>query len=294
MIELPSSEFDFALCVQSGQTFRFGILDFGFWISESPAAPWVGVVGGNWFAVRGEPGRYEVVSSANKAAFQSLFRLELSLDSVRAELGTSLSDKGLRVLRQSDPEEVFFTFLCTPNNNVERIGRMVAHLEAFGEPFSDLPSRRRFPTAHRIANIPEEKLRELGFGYRGRTIPNAARQLLDRGSEWLPSLKSADYPVAHRELCAIDGIGPKLADCICLFGLDFSEAVPVDTHLWQVACREFFPEWKGKSLTGLRYREIGDLFRERFGRHAGLVHQHLFFENLQRYRSERRKPPPVS
>ena len=50
----------------------------------------------------------------------------------------------------------------------------------------------------------------------------------------------------HDELVAITGIGHKLADCIGLFALWHTEAIPVDTHLWQAAVRHYFPEWQGK------------------------------------------------
>ena len=38
------------------------------------------------------------------------------------------------------------------------------------------------------------------------------------------------YRTAHAELLALQGVGPKVADCVCLMGLGWGEAVPVDTH----------------------------------------------------------------
>lgn len=290
-VRIPAAELDLPLTVMSGQTFRWR----RFEVADSEV--WEGVDGSRFYRVsisqNGSETAYEVSSNGDEAGFQGHFRLDLSLSNLlegikldHPELTACVSaSPGLRVLQQSNPEEVFFTFLCTPNNNVERIRRMVGHLESFGEPIGGYSSRRVFPVAEIVAALSEEELRSRAFGYRARTIPSAARQLIGRGPGWLEELKSSDYSLAHDELCRIDGIGPKLADCICLFGLDFPEAVPVDTHIWQVACREYFPDWSGKSLTQLRYREIGNLFRERFGRNAGLVHQYLFYENLQRYRS---------
>ena len=274
----------------SGQTFRWRPLPF-----EPEAAgsskDWCGIDGGTWWRVASD----SVESNEGPEVFERYLRLDLSLEEIRrailaAEPGLSecLGDVGgLRVLCQSVPEEVFFTFLCTPNNNVERITRMVRALEGFGERLSAPWEAFRFPTTERIAALPEEDLRRLNFGYRGRTIPHAARQLLERGPGWLESLRSADYREAHTELCRIEGIGPKLADCICLFGLGFDEAVPVDTHLWQAACARYFPEWTGKSLTALRYHEIGDLFRAKFGRWAGWAHQFMFFERMRNFRASR-------
>lgn len=31
----------------------------------------------------------------------------------------------------------------------------------------------------------------------------------------------------------------KVADCVALFSLDRKDIIPVDTHVWQIACRDF-------------------------------------------------------
>jgi N-glycosylase/DNA lyase len=193
---------------------------------------------------------------------------------------------GLRVLAPADAEETLFSFLCTPNNNLERITRMVRVLAEYGEPIAEVEMKTifRFPNAERVAAIPESELRGRGFGYRGRSIPNVARQLLTKGPGWLDDLKSAPHAEAHAELCCLDGVGPKLADCVCLFGLGHLEAAPVDTHLYQAACRLYFPELKGKPLTDARYRLIGGFLRDRFGELTGWAHQYLFYDNLLRWR----------
>ena len=280
-MNVPKEELNFELTVLSGQVFRWRKLEDGSWI---------GADGEKWFRVR--PG-FKVESNANESAFRNYFRLEQSLGEIENQIlrkGREIAPcfdslGGLRVLAPSDPEEVFFCFLCTPNNNVERITRMVRTLESYGERFADNDDIGMFPTAGRIADISEGELRSKNFGYRGKSIPFAAKSLLERGPGWLNSLKTGTYRDAHDELCNIRGIGPKLADCICLFGLHFTEAVPVDTHLWQAACREYFPEWAGGSMTDKRYREIGDLFRSKFGKLAGWAHQYLFLDNMLRRRS---------
>ena len=49
------------------------------------------------------------------------------------------------------------------------------------------------------------------------------------------------------------GVGKKVADCVALFCLDQFNAVPVDTHVWQIACRDYQEGLPGladtKSLT---------------------------------------------
>lgn len=50
-----------------------------------------------------------------------------------------------------------------------------------------------------------------------------------------------------------------MADCVCLMSLDKSEAVPVDTHVWQIAKRDYKYAAGGgqKTLTDKLHRDIG-------------------------------------
>ncbi|HZH99455.1 MAG TPA: hypothetical protein VEX38_10830, partial [Fimbriimonadaceae bacterium] len=158
---------------------------------------------------------------------------------------------------------------------------------AYGEVLA--PGYHRFPELEVIANIPEDELRSAGFGYRGRTIPLVARQVAGEGGDlWFERCRSGGYDVAFGELLRLPGVGPKLADCICLYGFHFTEAVPLDTHMWQAACRIYFPELAGKAPTEARYRMIGEFVRTRFGSLAGYAQQLLFVDNLKNWRARPR------
>lgn len=100
----------------------------------------------------------------------------------------------------------------------------------------------------------EAHLRELGFGYRAKYIYQTACAIVNNkgGLPWLESLVNPDalpgavdkwsgaedlpaggregYRHAHESLLELQGVGPKVADCVCLMGLGWTEAVPVDTH----------------------------------------------------------------
>jgi N-glycosylase/DNA lyase len=287
VVEVAPDELDLRLCVSSGQVFRW---------DETAPDQWLGVDGDGWFHVDATTGALKVETNRDEGAFRSLFRLDESLahhlDRIRSadpELEPYIVQlPGLRVMRPSCVVEETFCFLCTPNNNLARILKMTKALASYGEKFPDADTHR-FPTVERIANIDEDDLRAKGFGYRAATIPSIARQVVERGGkQWLESLKSKQYQEAHEALTQIKGIGPKLADCICLFALHHTEAVPVDTHLWQAAKRHYFADWEGGSLTAQRYRKIGDHFRDRFGDLAGWAHQYLFYDNLKNWRTYRK------
>jgi N-glycosylase/DNA lyase len=284
---VPASGLDLPLCVHSGQVFRWRALEDGRWL---------GVEGANWFLVSlGD--ELEVRSNADPESFTSLFRLDWNAEEIEGAISTAdpsltphMSElRGLRLLRASSPHETLFTFMCTPNNNVARITGMVNALASYGPILDEVEGNKlhHFPSLETIAAIPATELRDKKFGYRAETIVAAAQQILEKDENWLGSLKSRPYAEAHRELLAIKGIGRKLADCIALFGLDHTEAVPIDTHIWQQIVRLYRPEWKDRTLTDSRYQEAGDLLREKFGKLAGWAQQYLFYDNLANWRARR-------
>ncbi|MGH0186266.1 UNVERIFIED_CONTAM: hypothetical protein FKN15_020859 [Acipenser sinensis] len=52
----------------------------------------------------------------------------------------------------------------------------------------------------------------------------------------------------------------QVADCVCLMSLDKAESVPVDTHVWQIARRDYASQLGAghKSLTDRVYHDIGE------------------------------------
>ncbi|CAN5433884.1 DNA-3-methyladenine glycosylase [soil metagenome] len=268
--------FDLSRCVTSGQVFR--------WQREDDI--WTGYEGENLYRIEMTEYGLSVETNASQRDFENLFRLDWNAEKVEADIierGPELALpaqelRGLRLLRPSSAEETFFTFLCTANNHLSRIGTMVRALAAYGD-------EDRFPSVDRIAAIDPLELRAKKFGYRADSIVLSARQLQGRGPDWLDTLRTVEYETAFNELLLLRGVGPKLADCICLFGLDHTEAVPVDTHIWQQIVRHYRPDWADKSLTLGRYRDAGAVVRDRFGEHAGWAQQILFYDNLLNWRT---------
>uniref|UniRef100_A0A1A7WQ57 N-glycosylase/DNA lyase n=2 Tax=Iconisemion striatum TaxID=60296 RepID=A0A1A7WQ57_9TELE len=198
---------------------------------------------------------------------------------------------GVRILRQ-DPIECLFSFICTSNNHISRIQGMVERLcQTLGAPLCQLDQTfyYNFPTLSALADSSVEAcLRELGFGYRARFLQQSATQILDsHGLQWLESLRRLPYLEARDALRTLPGVGTKVADCVCLMALDKSEAVPVDTHVWQIAKRDYkYTTDNGqKSLTEKVHRDIGDFFRKLWGPYAGWAHSVLFCADLKKFQS---------
>jgi N-glycosylase/DNA lyase len=209
--------------------------------------------------------------------------------------------RGLRVLRQP-PQECLFAFQCAACNTVVKIERSVTHLAAhYGQPIeleieieTGLPALLTssgttsasafytFPALNALADADESVLRAGLWGYRAPRVIALARHLRTLPADWLISLRQQPYADAHAALTNLFGIGAKLADCICLFALDKDAAVPVDTHIRQIAVRLFAPDLAGKSLTPRLYNALADTYRSRFGDWAGWAQQYLFFAELHR------------
>lgn len=267
-----------------GQTFRW---------HQVGEAHWRGVVGDCVVELRQEDERllYRIpAGNASTYLLHDYFQLWVPLPqlylrwSQRDERFAQVSSylPGVRVIR-SDPVECLFSFLCSSANNIARITRMVRALcERYGDLIAEMDgiAYHRFPPVHRIAAAAEEELYAMGFGYRARTIVRVARELCVRGEEWLYGLRQLCYAEAHAELITLPGVGHKIADCVCLFSLDKPQAIPVDTHVWQIAQRDYLPELQGRSLTERAYWRVGDFFRERFGEYAGWAHNVLFAAEL--------------
>ncbi|CAL00223.1 uncharacterized protein An07g02890 [Aspergillus niger] len=197
---------------------------------------------------------------------------------------------GIRILRQ-DAWEALISFICSSNNNIARISQMVEKLCLNYGPFIASINGRAyhgFPapdalTAHDV----EGKLRGLGFGYRAKYIYQTAVMVAkERESGWLDSLCNPEegYREAHEKLLELQGVGPKVADCVCLMGLGWGEAVPVDTHVWQIAQRDYkFGKGGNKSLTKVTYDAVGNHFRKLWGKEAGWAHSVLFTADLRTF-----------
>lgn len=93
---------------------------------------------------------------------------------------------------------------------------------------------------------------------------------------------------------ALPGVGRKVADCVALFSLNKLEALPVDTHVWQIAKRYMTVAQSAKSLNDKVYKEVGDFFLETFGDKCGWAHTVLFYGELAANRDKLFNNTPVA
>lgn len=180
--------------------------------------------------------------------------------------------KGIRILNQ-DLTEMIFSFIISANNNIKRIQLIIERLcDKLGR---DTAYGKAFPTVEAMASADVSLYTLIGAGYRDKYLHHTANKLL---SYDLSRLYAMDSDCARKELLTFMGVGPKVADCIMLFGLRRGDVFPVDTWIKKVY-HEYFEN-------GHADRDISRYFCGLFGADAGLCQQYLFYwQRLQQKNS---------
>ena len=165
---------------------------------------------------------------------------------------------GIRILNQ-DPFEMIISFIISQNNNIPRIRKNIESLcEKYGDPIEG-SERRAFPSPEALAAADEKDLAAMKLGYRGPYIIAAAKKYMECGC-----------PECREELLSYYGIGPKVANCIMLFGLRDTAAFPVDTWVKQI-----MNDMYGFGMNDAKGMQT--FAKEKFGDLAGYAQQYLFY-----------------
>lgn len=167
--------------------------------------------------------------------------------------------KGIHILRQ-DLWEMIISYIISQRNRLNNIGATVERLS------SCIPSNRTqfgqysFPTPHDLKyvldTVPADSLR---LGYRLPYIQNVV-QYFSQHPDKLAWLSNATTSEAYNYLLSFSGIGPKVANCILLFGMHRTERFPVDIWIQRVIDTYY----------------AGQLDHTRYGNYAGVIQQYMF------------------
>ncbi|MEA2574508.1 MAG: N-glycosylase/DNA lyase [Chloroflexia bacterium] len=298
MLEYPAGQLHLEYTLSNGQMFRWRKTEDGWWDA---------VIGSRMLRIRqvrsDTPGvdRFEYFTfpdRGDEAFLRAFLRLDVELlplyeswteaDPYLGSLGERFL--GLRIVLQR-PEECLLSFMCSTANFIPRIMKAIAIIARdHGEPIKDQNGKvwtHAFPAAETIANLDPIALAEkTGLEWRAGNLVKVARQVASRPAGWLDELARLDYATARGELMRLEGVGPKIADCVCLFAMSKDQAVPVDTHVWQLTRDRYLPALRGKSLTPTAYGQVLQFFQSRFQK-AGWAQQYLFYDHLLESRAKR-------
>lgn len=179
--------------------------------------------------------------------------------------------RGLRIIRQPI-WECLATFITSSMKQVAHIRQMSHALrERFAAPVAVLGARvYPFPTAARIAKASETQLRACGLGYRAKNLRATAALVANREAD-LEAWRQLPDNALRARLCALPGVGPKVANCVMLFAYERLRAFPVDVWIERVLREKYFP--RARKVTAARLR---DFCASYFGEHGGYAQQYLF------------------
>jgi N-glycosylase/DNA lyase len=280
LVEISAPDFDLAITLDSGQVFHWQKMGDGF----------VGTIGDLPVYVerRGEVLRAKVASASsrypgnNAQDAQATIKHYFALDHSLAEICASFPDdpvmnaardscRGLRIIRQ--PKwECLATFICSSMKQVAHIRQIsLALRNRFGDQ-REIGGRAlsTFPSAQRIARASDKQLRSCMLGYRAKNL-RATAQLVRSGKCNLEAWSALPDGGLREHLCALPGVGAKVANCVMLFAYERLRAFPIDVWIERVLKERYFP--RQKKITAQRLREFSETY---FGEHGGYAQQYLF------------------
>ena len=183
--------------------------------------------------------------------------------------------EGIRILKQ-DLWECIISFIISANNNIPRIKKIIERLSInYGEKIIfEGKEYYTFPTPESLSNATIEELRSLGLGFRDKRIYNTTKMILEKEVDLdkIKNMKSTDE--MREELYKLDGVGPKVADCILLFSLKRLDVFPIDVWVRRVMNDLYIHNDDEEKVNK---RELQRLAEEKFVGLSGLAQQYLFY-----------------
>jgi len=198
--------------------------------------------------------------------------------------------RGLRLFKAHDPFECIISSISSANCSILRWTRSINDIKMkWGEEYHfSSGDFYTFPTPEILSKVPEHDLEEMqrcedelpedfifeknlqacGVGYRAKYIIKAASMIQSEIN--LQKLSKMKYENALNTILKLPGVGPKVADCILLYGFGMGEAFPVDVWIKRIIEHLYF---HGEELKPQNVREFG---MERYGEWAGYVQLYLF------------------
>ncbi|MBP5784099.1 MAG: 3-methyladenine DNA glycosylase [Methanobrevibacter sp.] len=196
---------------------------------------------------------------------------------------------GLRLFIAKDPFECIISSICSANNSIARWTKSIDKIKHnWGEKVEfDSGIFYGFPSPNQFLDFYETPIEEAdadghsyeidcythnmkscGVGYRAPYMKKASQMILDEMD--LNDIFNMDYEEAFDLILKMPGVGPKVADCILLYGFGFEEAFPSDVWIKRIVSHLYFD---GEEISADKTRDFGI---EHFGDYAGYAQLYLF------------------
>lgn len=178
--------------------------------------------------------------------------------------------QGIRILRQ-DTWETLVSFIISQNNRIPQIKKVVENLaSSFGEPMEYKGKiYYTFPKAEELVMFDVETIAKTKCGFRAKYILDAASKVF---SGEIDLLKLFEYNTSEIRdiLMNINGVGPKVADCVILYSIGRYDTFPTDVWIKRIV-EYLYLKKEGTPL------DVQLFAIDKFGELSGFAQQYLFY-----------------
>lgn len=211
-----------------------------------------------------------IIKTKNPDYFENFFDLKTDYGEIKKKLKKyDILTKpieyghGIRIVKQ-DLFETVISFIVSANNNIKRIQMILDRMrQKLGQNMGDYYA---FPTREALLSVNEEFFTNIGAGYRAKYLYETVRLIDEKTLKEWDLLSTPDL---RKKLIGLSGVGPKVADCILLFGYGRGDVFPVDTWMAQMY-NKFYEHQENREA--IRYN-----LTKQFGQLSGFAQQYLFF-----------------
>lgn len=266
ILVLNADDFDPQQTLESGQMFRFEQKNGVYLLKSGRESAKISSIGAkNW-----------KIECKNPNFFVNYFDFETNYAKIKSELKKFDACKkavdygwGIRILKQP-LFETLVCFIISANNNIKRIKNSVEKIcQKFGSKIDD---GYAFPTLKQLLRATEQDFVDAGLGYRAPYMVKMLK-MVEKGFP-LDGLSDLPTEKAREELIKLPGVGPKVADCVLLFGVGKKDVFPVDTWIAKVWKDQFGGKEENR-------KKIAKALVDNFGLNSGICQQYLFYYKRQ-------------
>ena len=234
--------------LECGQIFAFKKTDFGYVLwSKDQKAELI------------EFSNYYEIKTDNTDYFEKFFDLENDYSKIKFQLCKFDIMKepikfgyGIRILK-NDPFEMLISFIISANNNIKRIQKTIFALKE----------------KLRAEGLFDNHLPLPSFIKKIAVVTQLYKALRQVNPELLKEWQNLPTKRLRNNLISISGVGPKVADCVLLFGFSRKDVFPVDTWINKMY-NMFYPVCNKRE----KIREaLIDIFKDL----SGYAQQYLFY-----------------
>ena len=284
-------DFKLAHILENGQCFRWDRIE------EQNDSAFIGVVSNNVFKISEKEkeilgnDKLEVIKltdiyvettmeeTAAKKFLEEYFNLSENYEDIKKKYSENYESLkkatefayGLRILKQ-DEFETIISFIISANNNIKRIKKIINNISMKCGKKIEFEGKEYFgfPNIEELRKLKEEDFKSLGAGFRAKYLESTVNKIYsDNLEKYIEKLNNLSNKELEKELLNLKGVGPKVANCIMLFGFNRIDSFPIDVWVKRVMQEEFFG---GEEVSNKKIEEFANTLYEK-----GLAQQYLFY-----------------